>query len=124
MIDRTVETALLVLAVFLVFLSPNYSTGQIWGVGAGLLLSLLNLSWLHRLLGGLLGGDRKGLLRLLFLKAFFFYGLVVAVLVIVPLSVGSFAVGYTIPLCVLLLKLLGGQMTGRADLPVLSRKVG
>lgn len=123
MIERTAETAFFILATLFVFLSPRYPAIHLWGMGAGALLSVANLWGLHRILGGLWEGNRKRLLSLLFLKTFFFYGLVVAILMIVPLSVGSFAVGYAIPFGVLLLKLLGGQMNDRAAASSLVRVI-
>ncbi len=113
MIARTAETTFLILALLFAFLAPYYPVAHLWGIGAGALLSVANLWGLHRILDGLLGGNRKRLLSLLFFKGFLFYGLIMAILMMAPLSIGAFVVGYVIPFGVLLLKLLGTEMNNR-----------
>lgn len=119
MITRTVRVSLLILALVLFLASPYYSLERVWGCGAGLLLSVVNLVWLHRIFGALFGalcsGRKTQIWPTLLMKVFLFYGLVFSVFVLAPISAAAFAVGFSLPMGVILLKLLGRQMIAVTD---------
>ena len=117
-IDRTIQLSFLLGAVLFVFLAPFYSPSIVWGLSAGLLLSIFNLWALRQVFNELfqarLGGGihKRKVASYIFMKLPIFYGSVFLVIYFIPVSLEAFAVGFGLPLGVMVLKSIGQRWSG------------
>ena len=113
LIDRTCRLSLILGAILFTFLAPYSSIPFIWGLSSGLLLSALNLVALQHAVRRLLSPTGSRLTRGLILVKFpLLIG--AAFLLLRHVSPAAFAVGYGLPLGVIVLKSVGRSLTTRS----------
>ena len=110
-ISRTIKTSLVVGVIFFVFLSQMASLQVLWGGALGIALSVLNLFLLSRLSEAfcmpVIHHKKRGVFCAI-LKFPIFYGLLILLFYQFPISVYPFMVGFSVPLFVMMLKIVGG----------------
>lgn len=123
-IDRTIQVSLSLGAILFVFLAPFYPPSIVWGLAVGIGFSVFNLWALRRAFGSFSTAafDKKRLTAILFMKLPLFYGSVFLVFYFLPISLEAFAVGFGLPLAVMLLKAIGQRWRGEEN-PFLSTRM-
>ena len=110
LIDRTFRLSLILGAILFTFLAPYSSLPFIWGLSTGLLLSALNLVAIQYAARRLLSPTGPRWSRGLILVKFpLLIG--AAFLLLRHVSPAAFAVGYGLPLAVIVLKSVGRSLT-------------
>ncbi len=113
LIDRTCRFSLILGAILFSFLAPYSSLPFIWGLTTGLLLSALNLVAIQHAVRRFLAPAGSRLSRVLILVKFpLLIG--AAFLLLHRVSPAAFAVGYGLPLGVIVLKSVGRALTTRS----------
>ncbi len=106
-IDQSNRLALAVGAALFVAMAPRVSPAVVWGLSAGLLLSALNLWVLRHLVARMFLSNTSALMRLALVLQFPLL-LGVAFLALCWSAPAAFAVGFSLPLAVIVLK-MGGR---------------
>lgn len=124
-IDRTIRVSWIVGAIFFVFLTPSSPVSITWGVAAGVFLSGMNLWVLQGLFGSffLSGFSKKKMVAYLGMKFPLFYGLLILVVTLTPVSFEAFSGGFILPFIIMVLKSIGQLLLAeRSSFPIIRRE--